>query len=195
MEMKKSPETIYVGLGFEGLMRTIYGASGHSSHAGHTEITSWKKPLLQVFRTLKTAIRKNINGDDRFKEQLMARCDCAISAIKNAAFKDEITSDALAFSFEIIFSLLGRLPDNWSSRRAHCSQVSCLGNYRTLSYTRTALQKARQITDSAYKNRLKESDPSFETLIYKLRRDFHDDADHFLTWLREEHPDLYARFY
>ena len=195
LDVKKTPESIYVSLGFEGLLSTIYGTSGHSSHAGHTEISSWKKHLLQVFRTLKTAIRKNVTGDDRYKEQLMTRCDCAISAITNATFKDKIACDALSFSFEIAFALLGRLPDNRRSRRAHHTHVTNLGDYRTLSYSRTASQKARQITDSAHKNCLNETEPSFETLISTLRRDFHDDADRFLTWFRQEHPDLYGRFH
>ena len=193
--MKRLKETIYVDIGFEGLMRTIYGTAGHPTHAGDTLISAWKKQLLQVFRTLKTAIRKNIAGDDRYKEQLMTRCDSAICAIKHAATKDEITSAALAFSFEIAFSMLGRLPDNWMSRRAHHTHVTNLGDYRTLNYSRTSAQKVRQITDSAHKNRLKEADPSFETLVSKLRGDFHDDADRFLTWLRQEHPDLYGRFH
>lgn len=102
---------------------------------------------------------------------------------------------ALQYSFEIILLVLGRLPNNWESRRAHHVHITDLGLYRTLCYCRSAKQRARQITDAAYYNHLKQDDPRFDTLIDKLRYEFHDDGDKFLTWLQSEHKDLYDRFY
>lgn len=193
--MRKEPEKIYVEVGFENLMRNIYGSAGHCSSAGHTRITSFKKQLLQLFRTLKTAIRKNVTGDDRYKESLMVRCDVAIAAVRSAAFRDEIVCDALQFTFELLFKLLGRIPDNRQSERAHHSHKTDLSAHRTFNYARTSQQRAKEITDAAFHNRLEEHNPSFETLITALRKQFHDDADKFLSWLRSEHKSLYDRFH
>ena len=192
--MPKEAENISVDLGFENLMNTIYGRNGHPCVAGHTSVRSWKKGVLQLFRTLKTAILKNVNGDDPYRNHLMERCDVAISAIKSSKYKDAIVCDALQFGFETLFSLLGRFPNNWQTRRAHHSHVTGLADYRTFSYVRTARQKAKQITDAAYYNRTEDGDPDFDTLITKLRREFRDDPEKFLTWLRAEHRKMYDRF-
>jgi hypothetical protein len=192
--MPRKAETIYIDLGFENLMSTLYGSSGHPCVAGHTPTRNWKKQLLQLFRTLRTAIAKNLNGDDPHKEHLMERCDTAIDAIKRAEFKDEIACDALQFAFEILFGLIGHLPNNWQKRRAHHSYVTSLARYRTFSYVGTARQKAQRVTHAAYYDRLGSADPNFETLINKLKRDCSDDPDRFLAWLRAEHRSLYDRF-
>jgi hypothetical protein len=48
----------------------------------------------------------------------MERCDTASKAIRRGAYKDEILSATIQFSFEITFLILDRLPNNWKSRRA-----------------------------------------------------------------------------
>jgi hypothetical protein len=53
-----------------------------------------------------------------YKEHIMERCDTASKAIRRGAYKDEILSAAVQFSFEITFLILDRLPNNWKSRRA-----------------------------------------------------------------------------
>ena len=155
---------------------------------------SWKKSVLQLFRTLKTAILKNVNGDDPYRNHLMERCDVAVSAIKSSQYKDAIVCDALQFGFELLFKLIGRLPVNWQKRRAYHSHITGLAEYRTFSYARTARQKAKQITDAAYDKRLKDGEPDFDALITKLKREFRDDPEKFLTWLRVEHRQIYDRF-
>jgi hypothetical protein len=138
--------------------------------------------------------RKKRNGDDRHKERLIERCDTAVNAIKDAKFKDEIACDAIQFAFEILFDLIGHLPNNWQNRRAHHSHVTSLTRYRTFAYVGTARQQAQRVTDAAYYNRLPSTEPNFETLINKLKRDFSDDPDRFLAWLRAEHRSLYDRY-
>lgn len=192
--MPKEAETIYIDLGFENLMSRLFGSSGHPCSAGRTPARHWKKQLLQLFRTLRTAIGKNVNGDNPHKEHLMARCDIAIGAIKGATLKDEIACDSLQFAFEILFGLIGHLPNNRQKRRAHHSYVTSLARYRTFSYVGTARQKAQRVTDAAYYDRLASTEPNFDMLMNKLRQDFSDDPDRFLTWLRAEHRSVYDRF-
>lgn len=192
--MSKKAETIYIDVGFEDFMSTLFGTAAHACSAGHTPTRGWKRQLSQLFRTLRTAIAKNVNGDDPHKEHLMERCDTAIRAIKVAKLKDEIACDALRFAFEILFSLIGHLPNNGQKRRAHYSYVTGLSRYRTFSYVGTARQRAQRVTDAAYDHRLESSDPTFKTLINKLKRDFSDDPVRFLAWLRAEHRSLYDRF-
>jgi hypothetical protein len=183
-----------VDIGFEFLMSFVFGWRGHHGTAGNIPAFRWKKHLLKLFRTLKSAIHKNVTGDDRHMEYMMERCDTAIGAIRSAKFKDEISCKSLQFAFELLFELLGHYPQNWQSRRAHHSRVTDLASYRTLSYTRTATQKVRQITDAAYANRNDSTGPSFEVLIEKLKHDFSGNPHKFLAWLRSEHRMLYDRF-
>jgi hypothetical protein len=192
--MVKKSETIYIDLGFEHLMSFIYGSGGHSCHAGHTPIRYLKKQLLQIFRTLKTVIRKNVTGDDRHKEYMIERCDSAIGAIQHAKSKDELIGDTLSAAFQLIFELIGHFPHNWASRKAHHSRITDLSAYRTFNYARTARQKAKQITDYAYTKKEGECHPDFEVLISKLKKDFSDDPHKFLDWLRAEHRQLYDQF-
>lgn len=175
-------------------MRHLYGFRGHSAGAGYTPLNSWKKQLTRLFGTLKTAIRKNVNGDDRHRDEMMERCDVAIDAIRRSKYKDEIMNYTITFCFEISFALLGHRQDNWQDSKAHHSHVTQLNTYRTFAYVRTPTQIARQITDAAYKNRLSSWHPSFEILIGKLRGEFHNDAEKFVKWIRTEYPDLYSQF-
>ncbi len=133
--MKKEPETIYVDLGFENLMASIYGWYGNKSNIAHKPVRQWRRELIQLFGTIRTAIEKNVVGDERHKEHMMQRCNDTIENIRHAKFKDEISYAALQVTFELIFKLLGRLPNNWQKRRAHHSHVTQLSDYRTLSYT------------------------------------------------------------
>lgn len=79
--MTKERDIMTVDIGFEFLMSFIYGSHGHRCRAGHIPVLGWKRHLLQLFRTLKTAIQKNVTGDDRHKEYMMQRCETAISAV------------------------------------------------------------------------------------------------------------------
>ena len=189
--MPKEAERVSVELTFENMMSSLFGSHGHPGSAGSTSMHYWKKVLLQLFRTLKTAIAKNVNGDDPYRNHLMQRCEDAVSAIKSSKFKDAIACDALRFGFELLFSLIGRFPNNRKKRQAH---VAGLAEHRTFSYVRTASQKARQITDAAHRNQLESSDPNFDTLMTKLKREFADDPERFLAWLRAEHRSLFDRF-
>jgi hypothetical protein len=193
--MPKQTDTVGIDLGFENLMHCIYGHSGHSCRAGHTSFTSWKKQLSQVFRTLKTAIRKNMTGDDRHKERLMARLDHATITIHEAKSSYELSPKLLSFLLEIAFELLGRLPRNSKRRKANHNLITDLSDYRTLNYARTAKQKTKQVTDYAFARADSRDEPKFEDLIYKLKRDFSNDSDKFLSWLRVEHRDFHDRFF
>ena len=149
---------------------------------------------MQLFGTVRTAIEKNVTGDDQHKEHMMERCNIAAEAIQHAKSKEQITCAATQFAFELIFKLLGRLPHNLQTRRAHHSHVTALSAYRTLSYTRTAHQKVKQIIDYAYTGKLENGEPTFEMLIQKLKRDFSNNPHKFLSWVKAEHRSLYDRF-
>jgi len=192
--MVKEPDSIYLDLRFENLMSDIYGRGGHSCGAGPISISSWKKQLLQLVRTIKTAIRKNVNGDDSHRKYMMQRCDDALIATRYSKSKSELCSNAVSITVELIFHLIGNFPHNRKSRRTHPSQVTDLSTYRTFSYTRTAKQRAKQITDYVYTKPEGKFDPTFEFLISKLKRDFSNDSDKFLEWLRTEHRQLYDQF-
>jgi len=191
--MTKQPKTVWVDSGFEYMMMFVFG-SGLRGCSGHLRTTVWKKHLTRLFRTLKTAIERNVNGDDRYRQHLMSRCDVAVDSIKDAKLNDEIASRAIQFAFELLFSLLGQMPCNWQKNRVRPDLLTNLADYRTFGYVRTDRQKARQITDAAYYERLQKGDPKFGVLIGKLKDDFHDDPRRFLSWLRENHPSVYDRF-
>jgi hypothetical protein len=192
--MKKEPETIYSYLGFENLMASIYGWYGHNGAAAHKPVRLWKRELIQLFKTVRTAIEKNVTGDDRHKEYMMKRCDNAIDAIRHAKCKDEVTSFAAQFAFEINFLLLGRMPNNWQTRKAHHLRFTDLSNYRTLNYVRTDYQKAMQIIEHAFESHGADKEPSFEILIRKYNHDFSRDPHKFLSWIKAEHKALYDLF-
>ena len=192
--MTKQDDTVGIDLGFENLMSCLYGRSGHSCHAGHTDFSSWKKQLLQVFKTIKTAIRKNMTGDERHKDHLMTRCDHAAITIKEAKSSYELSPKIISLLIEITFELLGHLPRNCRTGKANHSLVTDLSVYRTLSYTRTAKQKAKQITDYSLARSDRLDEPKFEELILKLKKDFSNDSEKFLRWLRIEHREFHDRF-
>ncbi|MEK6684127.1 MAG: hypothetical protein AABY46_05640 [Nitrospirota bacterium] len=175
-------------------MASIYGWYGHNGAATRKPIRRWKHELMQLFGTIRTAIEKNVTGDDRHKENMMEHCTNAVDAIRDAKSKEQIANAATQFAFKLIFKLLGRLPHNREKRRAHHSRVTDLSAYRTLSYTRTAHQKVKEIIDYAPTGQLGSGEPTSEVLIKKLTRDFSHNPHKFLSWVKTEHRSLYDRF-
>jgi hypothetical protein len=191
--MLKEAETINIDVGFENMMKTIYGYKCHGL-AGRVTLTAWKRHLQQLFGTIRTAIEKNINGDDRHREIMIGRCDTAIDSVRRANSKDEICCSALTFAFELCFEILGELPNNWQTRKAHYHHITELSKYRTLNYIRTDSQKAGYILDLAYRDQLNKKDPQFDVLIKKFTGDCAKNPRRFLSWLRSEHKSLYDRY-
>jgi len=175
-------------------MASIYGWYRHNGSATRKPVRQWKRELVQLFGTVRTAIEKNVTGDDRYREHIMDRCSTAVAAIRGAKTKEQIAIAATQFAFEIIFRLLGRLPNNWQTRNAHYSRVTDLSAHRTLSYTRTAQQKVTQILDYAHTDAPKDAEPTWDLLVQKLNRDFLGNPHKFLSWVRAEHKSLYDRF-
>ena len=194
--MRKEPETIFADLGFENLMAFIYGWYGHNGSATHKPATQWKRELIQLFGTIRTAIEKNVTGDTQHKENMMEHCTRASESIRQARSKDDISCATAQFAFELIFNLLGRLPNNYQKSKAYHARTTELSEYRTLSYTRTDRQKVKQITDYAYDNanHMENNDPTFDELINKLKKDFANNPHKFLTWLKAEYKPYYDKF-
>lgn len=184
----------YVELAYENLLAFIYGRSGRVVTAGWTTLPLLKKSITKVFRTLSRAAERNINGDEAHKENIRRRCDVAIQAVNRSKSKDEVSQIALAFSVELNFHLLGRMPKNWKKGKADWRASIDLAEFRTLCYVRTAKQRIDEIIDYAY-NLPEEHDGTslFQRIIDFRNKHPHDDPA-VLSWIKKNEPESYAKF-
>lgn len=192
--MSKASATIYVSLGFENLMSNLYGRSGHSCRAGHTDLQDWKKYLIRLIGSLQTTIRRSVTGDDAHRDYIVQRCDDLKNAIKRSKAKDEVNCFIADFGFEISFLLVGGLPQNWQKPRVRPDLVTVPPPFRTLTYARTTEQRSQQILDAAYRNRLGDRAPTFEKLFEIYDSECKKDGQRFLAAIKEHYPDVYRRF-
>ncbi|MFM2199294.1 MAG: hypothetical protein RLZZ505_2726 [Verrucomicrobiota bacterium] len=192
--MSETSKSIHLTLGFENLMSNLYGRSGHGSRAGHTDLADWKKHLCRIVGTLQSMILRSVTGDDAHRDYIVKRCDDMINAIKRSNNKDEISCLVAHFGFEISFHLVGGLPRNWQKPRTRPDLVSAPPEFRTLTYSRTAEQRSRQILDAAYCNRLENDAPDFELLISIFNSECKKNGLKFLEVIKDRYPNVYRRF-
>jgi hypothetical protein len=139
-------------------------------------------------------IRKSIAGDDAHRDYIIQRCDVMKNAIKRRKGKDELNCFVAQFGFEILFDLVGGLPQNWQKPKTRPDLVTAPPPFRTLTYSRTPEQRSQQILDAAYRNRLGDRDPKFELLYEIFDRVCKKDGQKFLASIKQLYPDVYRRF-
>src|SRR5947199_7277141 len=133
---------IYTDIDFEHFLSRLFGKRAYHGFVGEHSLSTWKKELTRIVRTVQRAIRLNVDTDDFHRDDMLETCERAIQNIKAANLPDEASTAMIKFSVAINFMLLGQLPDHWENDHVSHTKYWKLDRYRKLIYIRTPEHKA-----------------------------------------------------
>lgn len=188
-EMKQFPPKVEIWVGFEQLLRNLYGKK--VMHVSEMSISDWKRLLSKLAKTINLYIRENVVTDQFHWYWLNQALTTLQRAPKHRLYNTEFVLGLI----EVIFNLLGHIPDHyWKSSWPRNKKDFILDHYRTLIYRQDRRQKINVIFRTAEFS--EDSDLkrySRELLRQKLVA--LKSQEKFLEWYRQECPDIYARLF
>jgi hypothetical protein len=186
--MKKE---IYVPIEFEHLLSILFGKSSYHGFVGTHTFVRWKKELIKIVRSIKRAIKINVDTDDFHRKDLLDYCETTIEGLKSDRSLDEVNIRMIGFSIRTIFRLLGHIPDNWDRRSVANSKLWRLDQFRKVVYIRTPEQKVNLILSLTDKYGYSHRMPKWTDLISKRFDDFRGDPEKFIEWFKKTYKDVY----
>ncbi|MFC1893796.1 hypothetical protein ACFLYR_07230 [Chloroflexota bacterium] len=190
-------DAIGVSISFEILLTRLFGKRSYHGFSEIHDINSWKKHIIKLIGAIRKSILVNVDTTDSLHiSTLLRSCNEAKDEINKATVKNQINTSAIEHLAEIVFELMGRMPDHRDYKVINRPEHWKLDSYRKLNYTQTSNQKVSLILDLV----LTERYPFCQTVNYKelwnkLCDDFADNGDEFLRWFRQTYPHIYLEVF
>jgi hypothetical protein len=164
-------------------------------------IPDYQKYLLKIVETIRKSIFENISETDEFHKKLISRhIEHIINIIKNKDEKNQNFEQSLiAKLFEIIFLLIGELPNNIGrsidgEKELTNKHIWRLNNYRNVQYTQNNTQK-RNLIFHFYDLGINSNSEIKTEYLKKKYFDFKCNDKVFVDWFKKEHPDQYVMIF
>lgn len=181
---------VSLSIEFEHLLRRLFGTR-YFGWAGWHSRTSWKKALVKIMNAIEKTAGLNVHSDSLHLEQLYKSIEVARAAAKT---EDLCEPEYIGGLVEIIFLLLGRIPENRHKKVANKDAHFETNRYRSLHYSQNLSQKANLIKDyGPPAGDRKECNRVSERYWRALRTK--DGAKTFVDWYKKEYPDRYAELF
>ena len=190
-------DTIGVPISFEYLLTRLFGKRSYHGFSDVHSFKRWKKPIVKLFGAIRKTILINVDTTDMLhKSRLLRSCDEAISEITSAEVKviNQINVSAIEHLTEIVFELMGRMPDHRDYKVINRPEHWGLNTYRKLNYTQTNNQKASLIFDLVLEHQLY-GKLNYKELWNKMYYDFDNNSDEFIKWFKQTYTDLYLQVF
>lgn len=184
-------EEINIPISFEYLLSFLFGKHNYHGHCGFRPLATWKKEQLKLIKTIRKAVKINIDSDIYHCNGIIKTCDFAIQQIKDAKTKDAVNTAMIEYCVKIIFALLGNFPDNWDKKGTSNWQTWKLDSFRKLIYTSTVDNKANLILSLAESSKYGGKLPSDRDLFMKRIFEFAGDSEKFVNWFKYKYPEIY----
>lgn len=188
-------EEIYVNIEFEYLMSSLFGNVKYHGDTGHKTISDWKGRLMKIIGSIENGIRYNVDSDEFHKEKLNLFCEIARKEIKNCNDINQINTKTIYCLVNIIFYLMGDMPDNWDLKSTNKINHWKLDNNRTLYYMQTPKQKANLILHLSTKSGYSDILPEYSELFKKRFYDFNKDDTKFIEWFKKTYTTAYMKIF
>ena len=190
----KKDDQILVPLGFELMLRGLFGDLSYPTFSGHKSFISWKKAILRLAKAMLRTAKLNVESDSYHEDSISSHFDQGIASLKASKTINEVNIAFIQLLASVNFELLGNFPRNF--REANTSHFVhwTLDDHRKLQYSQSNQQKINVIfsllKDDRYKNRLPKRDD-----LLDVRASFGADKRGFLDWFKKEHPDIYLEVF
>ncbi len=182
---------VYIPIEFEHFLSELFGQTSHHGSVGIHSLSDWKKELIKIIRTIRRAIKINIDTDDFHRDDMVRRCDLAIENIKKSTTGDEVNSTMISFSVRLNFMLMGDLPNNWDKKSISHNSSLTLNSCRNIAYMKNNEQKANLIMSLPNKWDYRDRVPNHLELWLKRFREFNGDTEKFLNWFKLNYTEVY----
>jgi len=180
---------IYLNLQFEHFLCDLYGKANYHGTVGWTSFSSYKKHILKISKSIRSAIDLNVQDIDachlKSLNNKLENLDLGISESKTFEELGQIVALRL---FQIIFLLLGDIPKNWGLEIRTNHKHFSLQRHRRIHFSQTMEQKFNSIIDNAPSNEFSETKYSRQMLLNVFGSTHNRNFKKFLEWHKDNFP-------
>lgn len=185
---------IYLSLQFENFLSDLYGKSNYHGTVGWTSFSSYKKHLLKITKSLKSAIDLNVQDiDAAHQNSLNNKLEMINHDISKAKSFEELGQFVVLRLFQLIFLLLGDIPKNWELQKKTNHTHFSLQRHRGIHFSQTLEQKFNSIIDNAPINELSQSKYSRQMLLNEFVSSHNRNMKKFLEWHKHNFPETHLK--
>ena len=181
-------------ISFSFLIHQLYGGQDYTIIKSYNDPLSAKKYYLKIIKSIRFSIEETISiTDNNHKEELLQTIDRFKTRIKSARTFEQLDQLMITFQSEIIFLLIGFLPNRRRTNKVINSRGNWkLDNYRQIQYIQTNEQK-KNLIFKAVQGKYKERFGEWGTFVTKIySRQCNNKSDKLIEWLRKHHSDIYV---
>ncbi len=182
---------VYIPIEFEHFLSELFGQNSHHGFVGEHSLSVWRRELIKIVRTIRRAVKINIDTDAFHRDDMVRRCDLTIESIKKAGTSDEVNAAMIKFSVRLNFMLMGDLPDNWDRKSISHESALTFNKHRKIAYVQNNEQRANLIMSLPSKWNYKDRVPDNLELWLKRFREFDGDTEKFLIWFKLNYTEVY----
>lgn len=178
-------------------LHSIYGNKAYKEIKDWHNVSTLKKYLTKILNTYRVAIESTITHTDNWhKTQIFSLIDKEKESLLSFQTFDEIDQSMITFQSELIFLLIGSMPDNWQSRNVtnHRRNWKLDGN-RKIFYQQDNNQKMNLIFTVVSKGIYNDQLPDLDTLRRIYWRDCKKDPNTFIQWFKDKYPKPYIELF
>jgi hypothetical protein len=189
----KEEETRSTDFSMSLLIQQLYGQDSYTEFKDHQDIELVKKYYLKLLCSYSKAIKDNIDITDKYQlKSLQKILDQGHTYLKKGKSFSEIDQIFVSLQTELIFQLLGQIPDrslkpNVTNRTGNWK----LNMFRQIQYIQNSKQKENLILEIIYTK----FPTRFENwLAFKIdicSNLCQNDPERLLNYLKKNHPDIY----
>ena len=188
--IRRDMNTVEISLSSEVRLCRIFGTSMYLIHGNQSQRT-WKNILKKATKTIRKAIKFNVNSDNFHKNQInnhLVDIEEALSSRHN------VDPQIILSLIGMIFELLGNEPNYWRRKRLTRKTDFVLNKLRSLQYIQSPKQKVQTILEASkyapFAEKHKHND-----LLNDYYTHFNGNPDGFIEWYKEKYPDIYLKLF
>jgi hypothetical protein len=190
--MNNTVKKINLSLQFENFLSDMYGKINYHGSVGWTEFSTYKKHILKLSNSLKSAIEINIQDIDALHyKSLLDRIEILEKEVRESGSVEELGQSVVLRMFQLVFLLVGDTPNNWDlKKKTHKTHFS-LKKHRGIHYSQSLEQKFNSIIDNAPSNQFSEMKYSKQMLLNSFTTEHNRDFKRFLDWHKKSFPETH----
>jgi hypothetical protein len=182
---------------FSLLIKRLYGNKDYMNIKSSNNVPDAKKYYIKIICSIRFAIVETITITDKeHRQELLETLNSFEKGIRSSKTFDEIDQLMITLQSEVIFLLIGNLPNRVMEQKVINRQaIWKLNNIRQIQYIQTNEQK-RNLIFKAVKGKYSErfgEYGNFKTEIFIMK--CHANSEELIEWLKINHVDIYTELF
>lgn len=184
---------------FAFLIHRLYGRKSYQEIKSYMDLPLTRKYFRRMIASIEVAARATLTiTDQSHRTQFIDVTERYDSLIRSSKSHDDVRELMIAFQSEIIFLLIGAMPNRWQEENVtntNRKENWKLNLYRQIQYVQNAEQKKNVIFDAVqnkYRDRFGDWG-EFVSSVYHSKCEALPEK--LVQWMKEEHPDIYMELF